>query len=71
MTYHSFGIMVATIDGLGITMGFDAEVMILAGTGARRKGEGDEGVGSKSSSLQGNKGGKLTWVGDGTDPNRP
>jgi hypothetical protein len=60
MTYHSFGIMVARIDGLGIMMSLDAEIMIRAGTGARRKGEGDEGVGSKSSSLQSNKGGKLT-----------
>jgi len=51
ITYHSFSIMVAGIDGLGIKMSFGAEFMILAETRARRKGEGDERVGRESSSL--------------------
>lgn len=52
-------------------MGSGAKVMIFAYTGARGKGECDEGVVSEGGSLQGNKGSELIWTGRGADVNGP
>lgn len=63
--------MVARVKRLGIEVGFRAEFIIFAGTGARRKGESDQSVSSEGSSLKVNEGRKVIKTGSRTDVNGP
>ena len=69
VTYHSFSIVITGINSLGIEVGPGAKVMAFACIRARGKCEGDEWVVSEGSSLEGNKGRKITWAGSWADLN--